>query len=326
MKQTIMRRTRFFILPLIIIATFCLNSCGEIEPIDPVLINPNPNTGTASGVFKVDFDGKTFVATSVQALVNDSYIAISGLKTPSGELVQIALPAPYNKVGTYTWKSIGASGGLIGLAYMPSNGTEPFTGDAKGSGGASDFSGYTDTATITISKIDVTNKKISGTFQFTGVKFKDITATSIETKIFTNGSFTEIPFTTDTPVPVTNNSFSAKLDGVIFTPIYITALNSTGNINIIARKGVVENISLSFPNTIVPGTYILDSFGDNRGQYIKANNADGSGLFGADVGSVTITSHDKANKKIVGTFKFTANSFIVSEKHTITEGTFSVSY
>lgn len=320
-----MRNFRLFILPLIIIATFCLNSC-EIEPIDPALINTNPNPGATSGVFKVDFDGKTFVATTVQAFVNDTYIAISGLKTPSGELVHIVLPAPYNKVGVYTWKSVAASGGLIGLAYMPSNGTEAFTADAKGSGGASDFPAYTDTAIITISKIDVANNKISGTFQFTGVKFKDLAGTSIETKIFTNGSFTDIPFTNDSAIPVTNNSFSAKLDGTIYTSVYITALNVMGNISIVARKGLVENIALSFPNTIVPGTYTLDSFGENRGQYVKNSNMDGSGLFGADVGSVTITSHDKVNKKIVGTFKFTANSFIVSETHNITEGTFSVSY
>lgn len=45
-----MRRFRFFILPLIMISTFCLNSC-EIEPLDPALIgtNPNPNPGTSTG-------------------------------------------------------------------------------------------------------------------------------------------------------------------------------------------------------------------------------------------------------------------------------------
>lgn len=320
-----MRRFSIFILPLVMLATFCLNSC-EIEPLDSALIDANPNPGTTSGVFKVDFDGKTFVANAVQAIVNDDYIALSGLKTSSGELVQIALPAPYNKLGTYTWNNIGAAGGIMVLAYVPANGSEPFTADPKDTGGASDFPEYTDTATITISKIDVANKKISGTFQFTGVKFKDLAGTSIETKVFTNGSFTDIPFVNDSPIPVTNNSFSAKLDGSIYTPVYITALNVMGNISIVARKGVVENIALSFPNTIVPGNYVLDSFGENRGQYIKNNNLDGSGIFGADEGSMTITSHDKVNKKIVGTFKFTANSFVVSETHNITEGTFSVSY
>jgi len=325
-----MKNFRLQIISLFILSIFSLNSCGPDEPVDISLIDTNPNTtpGTgATGVFKVDIDGKSFVATTVQALVSDSYISISGIKTPSGELVQITLPAPYNKVGTYTWKSIGGAGGIIGLAYIPSNGLEPFTGDAKGSGGASDFSGYTDTASITISKIDVATNKMSGTFQFTGVKFKDISGTSIEIKTFTNGAFVDIPFTKDIPVPVTNNTFSAKLDGVVFTPIYINALNSMGNINIVARRGTVENIGLTIPNTIAVGTYTLDSFvGNYKAGYIKNSNADGSGIFGVDVGTVTIASHDKVNKKIVGTFMFTANSFIVSETHNITAGTFSVSY
>ncbi|WP_310557926.1 hypothetical protein [Flavobacterium sp.] len=33
---------RFFILPLVIVTLFCLNSCGEIEPLDPALIDTNP--------------------------------------------------------------------------------------------------------------------------------------------------------------------------------------------------------------------------------------------------------------------------------------------
>jgi hypothetical protein len=83
---------------------------------------------------------------------------------------------------------------------------------------------------------------------------------------------------------------------------------------------------LVFPNTITPGTYNyswLDS--TFRGQYIKNNNADGSGIFGGD-GSVTIISHDKVNKKIVGTFAFTASAIMANETHNITEGSFSVSY
>ena len=41
-----MRNFRFFILSLIIITTFCLNSCGPDEPLDPALIGTNPNPGT----------------------------------------------------------------------------------------------------------------------------------------------------------------------------------------------------------------------------------------------------------------------------------------
>ncbi|WP_281298876.1 DUF6252 family protein [Flavobacterium limnophilum] len=324
-----MRRFRIFILPLVIIATFCLNSC-EIEPLDPALIgtNPNPGTNTSAGVFKVDFDGKTFVATTVQALVNNDYISISGLKTSTGELVQITLPAPFNEVGTYTWKEVSAAAGVMALAYNPPAGAMAFISADKNSVSGPEFAGYTDTAKITISKIDVVNGKMSGTFEFTGFRYKDPVggSTSIETKKFTRGSFTDIPFTKDVVVTPNNNSFSAKMDGVAFTPTYINGLSSSGFITIVGRRGTIENIGLVFPNTIAPGTYNyswLDT--DFRGQYIKNNNADGSGIFGGD-GSVTITSHDKVNKKIVGTFKFTANSFIVSETHNITDGTFSVSY
>lgn len=321
-----MKNLRFFFSSLIVVVLFCLNSCGSVEPLDPSLINANFDSGTtAEGAFKVDFDGKTFIATTVQALVNDNYISISGVRTPNGDLVQITLPFPYNKVGTYTWKSVSATGEPFVLAYIPSNGAESFFGIKKDD--SLDLAGYTDTASITISKIDVVNHKISGIFQFTGVKISSIIGASPQTKVFANGSFADIPFEKDIPVPVTNNSFSAKLDGVIFSPIYINAVSMMGKINIIARKGTVETMGITFPSTVTTGTYDLNSFsGDYIAEYIKNSNLDGSGIFGADVGTITITSHDMVNKKVVGTFKFTANSFIVSETHNITEGAFSVSY
>ncbi len=322
-----MKKFRIFILPLIIVTIFCLNSC-ENEPIDSALVNANPIPVNTSGAFKVDFDGKTFVATTVQALVNSEFISISGLKMPSGELVQITLPAPYNKVGTYTWKTVTAGGGIMALAYNPAGGTGGFLSVDKSTMNTPDFAAYTDTAKIIISKIDVVNSKISGTFEFTGFRYKDpIGGTlAIETKKLTNGSFTDITFTKDVVVTPTKNTFSAKLDGVVFTPAYINGLNAGGLISIIGRRGLIENIGLALPSTINPGTYDLDSFGENRGLYIKNNNTDGSGIFGAEVGSVTITSHDKTNKKIVGTFKFTANSLLLSEKHNITDGVFNISY
>jgi hypothetical protein len=97
-----------------------------------------------------------------------------------------------------------------------------------------------------------------------------------------------------------------------------------GNIAIVGRKGTIENIGLAFPITITPGTYELESLGDNRGQYIK-NDDPMTGLFGGD-GTATIISHDKVNKKIVGTFSFTASSFFSTEKHTITDGAFTIYY
>ena len=317
-----MRKFGFLILPLIMITTFCLNSC-EIEPLDPALITEKPNPGTTSGIFKVDFDGKTFVANTVQAIVNDSYVAISGLKTSSGELVQIALPAPYNKVGTYTWKSIGATGGMMGIAYMPSNGNEPFSGDEKDSGGASDFPGYTDTAKITISKIDVVNKKISGTFQFTGVKFKDLTGTSIETKVFTNGSFTDIPYTNDGPV-VDTDIFYAKLDGTEFMEddIDVASVDPFGvnpYYSIVGKKANGDSMGLSIGQSLSVGTY---QFAGALGPQVNANCLLGGVIYTGDTGSVTITS--KTATQLTGTFNVVVKNFTTGNTKTIASGAFSV--
>ena len=317
-----MRRFRFFILPLIMISTFCLNSC-ENEPLDPALIGTNPNPGTSSGVFKVDFDGKTFVATTVQAIVNDTYVAISGLKMPSGELVQITLPAPYNKVGTYTWKSISAAGGMMGIAYIPSNGNEPFSGDEKDSGGASDFPEYTDTATITISKIDAVNKKISGTFQFTGVRFKDFAGTSIETKVFTNGSFTDIPFTDDN-LSLDTDVFYAKLDGTEFVEdgIDVAKVVSSGvspYYSIVGKKTNGDSIDLSIGQSLSVGTY---PFSGAFGSQVNANCLLGGVNYNGETGSVTIIS--KTATQLIGTFNVVVKNFTTGATKTISSGAFSV--
>lgn len=308
-------------------ALFNLSSCtNNNEPIDPAL-NLNLNNGGGStattGILKVDFDGKTFVATTVQALLNESYISISGLRAPNGDFVQITLLSPYNKVGTYTWGSVSQTSGVLGLVYSASNGAVAYVSDQKSSGGASNFPNYTDTASITISKIDTANKTISGTFQFTGVKYSDLSGNTIDTKVLTNGSFTNVSYAADTTAP-TGNTFSAKLDGVTFNPTNTTAFASSGNIAIVGRRGSIENISFNLPNNITPGTYNLDSFSTYIGVYTK--DASSTGIFGVDVGTIKITSHNTVTKKIAGTFSFSSNSLFSTEKHNITDGTFSVSY
>jgi hypothetical protein len=323
-KNNIMKYFKTIISLLIIMATFCLNSCGPDEPLDAALIGTKPNPGTTTtGVFKVDFDGKTFVANTVQAIVNDSYIAISGLKTPSGELVQIGLPAPFNKVGTYTWKSISAAGGIMGMLYMPSNGTEPFSADEKDSGGASDFPGYTDTASITISKIDAVNKKISGTFQFTGVKFKDLAGTSIETKVFTNGSFTDIPFTDDN-LGLDTDTFYAKVDGTEFVEdgIDVAAVAPMGvspYYSIVGKKTNGDSMNISIAQSLSVGTY---QFAGAFGPQVNASCLLGGVIYNGDTGSVTIAS--KTATHLTGTFNIVIKNFITGATKTISSGAFSV--
>lgn len=315
-----MKRFKFLSVCFIVFSAFLTSCSGDVEPLDPaVILNPDPSNPT-SGVLKVDIDGQTFIATTTQAVVNSTAISISGLRAPNGDFVQITLPAPLNQVGTYTWDEALASNTVLGLIYSTSGSLGYVTAPQEG-GDFSEFPEYVDTATITVSEIDAENKTISGTFQFTGGRFSD--AGDLETKTFTNGSFTNISFAGDIVAP-SNNSFFAKIDGIDFNPTTVTANKLTDLLYIIGKKETIENISVVVPINIAPGTYEMDIFGDYKAIYIKDSSS--TGTFNSDEGTLTIISHDMAAKKIKGTFNFIGGSFMTTLEHTITDGTFEVTY
>jgi len=317
-----MKSIKFLSICLVLFTSSIFTSCStDVEPIDPAVeLNPETPNNPVEGVLKVDFDGQTFIATTVQAIVNSSTIAISGLRASNGDFIQITLPAPLNQVGTYTWDDAVAANTVLGLIYSNSGSQAYVT--APQNGDFAEFPEYEDTATITVSSIDMENKTISGTFQFTGGRFSDDGET-IETKTFTNGSFTNISFEGDITAPSGNNFF-AKLNGVDFNPATVTANQLTDLLYIIGKKQGVENISLVIPIDAVPGTYEMDIFGDYKGMYIQDTSS--TGTFNSNEGSLTIISHDTANKKIKGTFNFVGGSFFTTVTHTITDGTFEVTY
>lgn len=323
-------KTLLSIFVLIISLSFV--SC-ENEPIDSSLLTTNNtgnntgggntgggNTGggntTPTGVFKVSFDGQTFIASSTQAIVNNTTIALSGLK-PDGSFFQITLlgtPA----VGTYN----NTNSSQLGLAYSSGSGQIPYLGVSNSS--FSTYPNYTDNAELKILTIDTANRTIKGTFQFNGGQVNPTNINQLNIKNFTNGEF-NLTYTTDVPTP-TNNSFFAKLDGVNFNPTNITGLKSSGFVSIIGRRGSVENIGLSVADNITAGTTVNFSpfSSDARGQYILDNNP--MNIFGG-TGSITIISHNTTTKRIKGTFNFNAETlFPPVSNRIVTEGTFDVTY
>lgn len=179
------RTTLLRLLFLTLIVTF--SSCStDVEPLDPAIEIPVPSE---NGQLKVDFDGQTFVATNVLAVVNATSISLTGLRSGNNDFIQITLPAPLNQVGTYTWASATANSTILGLIYT--NSSQQSFVSAPGTGEFASFPGYTDTASITVSSIDTEKRTISGTFQFTGGR---IDGTNLVVKAFTNGSFTDIAF------------------------------------------------------------------------------------------------------------------------------------
>lgn len=317
-----MKKIKFLSVCFVLLTSSIFTSCTtDVEPLDPAVeLTPDNPNNPVEGVLKVDFDGQTFVATTTQAVVNSTAIAISGLRASNGDFIQITLPAPLNQVGTYTWNDALAANTVLGLMYSTSGSLGYVT--APQNGDFAEFPEYQDTATVTISSIDMENKTISGTFQFTGGRFSDDGAT-IQTKIFTNGSFTNISFEGDIVAP-SDNTFFAKIDGVDFNPTTVTANQLTDLLYIIGKKQTIENISVVVPINVAPGTYEMDVFGDHKAIYIKDTSS--TGTFNSEEGTLTIISHDTANKKIKGTFNFIGGSFMTTLEHTITDGAFEVTY
>lgn len=298
---------------------FFINSCSSNESVDDVTAVET----AAPGKIQFDFDGTTFVSTSVQAILTDDYISITGLRSSKGDFIVITVPS--NKVGTYTWKNVSNQNSDWGLrlAYSPSSSDySSFIGlseeDADNELGISD---YEDTATVTITSIDPKTKKLSGTFQFTGIRSNS--NNKLETKTFTKGSFNEIAYTSNVPV-VNKNTFSAKLDGSNFVPTSVTAISGMGKIMITGQKGSYENIFIAIPNTIKTVTYSVGSGFDYVVRYSK--DATPSNMFDASKGSIIILSHDTAKKTISGTFTASLVTYPSTVQHEVTEGAFSISY
>lgn len=295
---------------LSILFLFIVSSCN-IEPFDGDILQ---GSVISTGSIQVDFDSQTYIADIATASVSGDIINITGLKGTNQEMVTLTVFA--NSLGTY---NIGVANGTTEVNAAAYN-----TNSKDGSGdtwiGVTNF--IDSQGEITITEIDQVNETISGTFFFTGHH------TELEPKEFTNGVFDKVSFATQVAPSSGNNEFFAKVDGVEFKEEKINAIAASGggisNLGIVATmNNDTRVISLSLDPDVVPGEYDLKAFVAPTGLYNKSSTE----FFSSESGKVVITIHDKTNKRIVGTFYFTATSFLTPDvEHEITEGSFDVTY
>jgi hypothetical protein len=291
----------------------------------------NENNPAGTGVFKATVGGNAFVANSSSAILTDNFVLIAGIRTANKDLIQITLPS--NKVGTYTWANSAAEGEKFVLSYGSATATteNPFI---SASNEVAEFFGvenYTDTAIVTITAVDKTKKTISGTFQFTG--FRDIGGDKTETKVITNGSFTNISYTENAPVVESDGFLKAKIDGVDFVQdnIDVAAVSSSGTYPYYSIVGVKNgekdnSILIGVSKSYAVGTYqassgILNGGGDGPVNVANASCILDDLIYTTESGSLTITL--KTATKIEGTFNFVVSNFTTGKKKTIT-GSFGI--
>jgi hypothetical protein len=276
-----------------------LISCPEtsaqiLEQID------NLDDCELNSFFKVDFDDDTYLANSAEAHIGNGLLTINGRRDNE----EFELILHQSTEGTYQLGIADIGGNTNIASYLPdTNLNESWVSTSDGN----ELMGE-----VTISEIDYSNLKISGTFSFTGLN-------NNVTKAFTNGIFINIDLTKD-------NDFFALVDGVEFEDVQFLKFTQEQD-EILALIFINEANTSTMDFTLhlntAPGVYNFRlspelpraGFTSNPDFYYYAN------------GTLTITAHNTNKGFIMGTFSFIAELDIgTPESYSITEGSFCLNY
>jgi hypothetical protein len=298
-----MKKFRILSALLVLFSAISFTSC-DTEPVDPVLNDNNGDTGPA--VFTVDFSGETYTATSTIAVIDEGLIAISGLRGTSGEAVSIAVAG--TTAGTYDNAIMSYStGGTAEYDYVNFNPELEENPDNTGS--------------VVITSINTANHTISGTFSFTAW-YGDPDA-NLPTIAFTNGTFTNIPYTGggSNPNPEGDEYFKAKIDGTQTNFGTIMTLSSGGHMTLGGTNmSTFSSIQLLVSEDITPGTYDIMNNPFSGPTAIYSSN--GTESFSSTDGTLTIIS--VSGGWIKGTFSFTATDMDGENPVEVTNGEFNI--
>ncbi|PZR19145.1 MAG: hypothetical protein DI539_14990 [Flavobacterium psychrophilum] len=304
-----MKKFRILSLVLLMFSALNLVSC-DTEPVDPVLNNnnnngenpnnPNNPNNPSGGVFKVDFEGETFVAQSATAKYENGLLVIVGAKAPS-EVVSVGVSGTAE--GTYTETT---------CSYIPSANSQ--TGYMNINPAT-----FANNGTVTITEIDYENNTVSGTFSFTAYSVNPAAVPA--SIVFANGSFENIPVT-GLPDPGTEPEqyMKAKVDGQQVNFGTIMAAPNMGTLMLSGTNAASQEfLTLNLPEDITPGTYALETFSDYYATYLGFSGTS----IPSDSGTITIISHTDGSIK--GTFSFSGEDFD-GNPHSITNGEFNIHY
>jgi hypothetical protein len=292
-----------FILALSVLTVSCSE---DIEPLGQGVTIPDPETnpGTGGGSFQVDIDGSHYVATTTQVFISGGSIQLSALRA-QGDAFGFLLSG--TSQATYP-----ANTNLV--TYMPA-------GEEYGYWAVNPQDDTAETGSVNITNIDVTHHTISGTFSFTGYWSDDTDPSPPTPKHFTNGTFTNLPYVTDSP---TGDSFLAKVNGVDFSQDDLLAAETTVGpdtfISIGAQNANLDAMTVSVKSSLGTGTYAITGNLASDPVQIAYSNDSGDGM--ASAGTVAIT--EKTATRIKGTFSATV--VIGTTTYQITAGSFDVAY
>jgi hypothetical protein len=291
---------RFLRLCLPVLMMFSLVSCLKEKSVDTT-------EGGGAGILRMKIDGKQWTAnkTAAATIMND-YVSIMGASQDNFDLL---IQIKTTSTGTYQLDQASAHFAIL----LDNNEATPI-GYASNQGANSSIAG----GTVNITKIDEATKKISGNFSFKLYRSSDD-----KTIMITEGVFENLTYTAGPPPSGTGNAMKLKADGVEWIAPQASAVHNSPIIVITGNDATfTRSLSITVPETIAPGDYVLDNTSFYMAAYISAGKVYGAGA----AGSLKITEHQ--NKTIKGSFQFTAEdqNSPPGPNVAITEGSFSATY
>lgn len=292
------------LLPLAIITlTTLIISCQKEISGD---VNPQAVTGN----FKAKINGEQWVAnkmtsgTRLLGLIN-----VTGL---SNDKKMLTITLTDSGAHTYTLDQ----NSMNAAAYIDSNlaNKNAFTtnqglqhGDAGG--------------TVTITNIDATNKKISGTFNFKVFRQEDG-----QQRVFTEGSFTDLSYVTSLPPTGAGDTLRVKVNGTLWNATVVFGANQMNMLTVSGTDATISrSIGFQLPPTITPGSYPFDIMSGIIGAYNPDTDPNHSKL--AVSGTLQILEHNTTTKRLRANFNFVGAEILNPlNTVTLTEGYFSLKY
>ena len=288
---------------------------GDTPAVDTTGNNNGGNGSNGGGInvtgdMRAKIDGVQWVAGKVAAAARmNGRIAIVGL---SIDKKTVAITLADSGVHQYTLYYDGLNAG----AYQDSSLADITAFTSNGGSTAAESGGM-----LSITSIDEANKKISGTFSFKAKRDIDETYRNI-----TEGSFTNLSYSTTLPPGNSSDTFRVKIGGTDFTPTLVMGIDIFGNLSISgSAASAYPTVGITVPSGTPPGTYQLEGM---LGTYIGQYNISSTELLAASSGTLEILENNTTTKRIRANFSFTAEPLpgFGGSTTTLTQGYFAVTY
>jgi hypothetical protein len=300
---------------LITLSLLFIIGCSDDDSVNDL----NNGVTAEEGEFAASINGESFSSSS-SSQVAATFFAETFNLTVNNSATNETFTITVTDAGEGTF-NLGGIEEENGAAYTL-NGEDAFVSNAEGGSGQ-----------ITITNLDLENKKVSGSFNFIGAREilegEEIITETIEV---TGGSFNNLDLATSV-TGGDDDILTAKVDGQDLNADSVTAielsLGGNSNLTITAiNNSTNQNLALTFPSDITVGTYDFTGFGSYIGFYNPDLGGD-TNQYSANSGTLTINSFDQATNTVEGTFNFSANRLDPNDPdvtYEVTEGSFSVTF